>query len=679
MNKRRNKKKSLLQRLKSFVGGIFGARMRLAFAMAFSVMTMVMMAYPLGLLPDQSQSEMKSRELQAETLAMSGSAIAEASAGNLREFQRTLKNVVDRSDELISCGVRLNGDLLSYSVGEHDELWEMPKDGRSNDQFIFVPIYRSGNKIAQLELCYKPLVSLSAMAKTGSARLAMFLFLCSLFAFNLFLYRTMRHLNPSGAVPKRVREAFDAMAEALLILDHKGNIKLANDKFCGVVGLSADQLKDGNITDFDWKTGSKMLPWVKCMKTSRQVTEAIVEVADGNSQMRTYSVSVAPVLTPQGTNKGMIVTLDDITMLEQHKRELMEARLAADEANQAKSNFLSRMSHEIRTPMNAIIGYTDILQQGDSSANDQLRYLTTIKTSGEHLLSLINDILDLSKIEAGQMTVESRQVPLVPLVSQVIETLQVKAQENDLYLKLKIEGRVPSEIITDDTRLRQVLINTIGNAIKFTKQGGVTVVARYLDTDPALMEFDVTDTGIGIGEAALQRIFDPFSQADDSVTRKFGGTGLGLAISKQLSESLGGGISASSVEGEGTTFSIRISAGEVNQVRWITDADQQSEGLAPAKDVPAKRFKFDKGHILVVDDSQANRDLACVMLKRLGLTSVTAENGREALTKITNEKFDVVLMDMHMPVMDGLTATSHIRDCGADVPVVALTALATEE
>ena len=678
MRQQKTKKKTWLRRITSLPGKMFNTRVRLSFAMAFSVLTLVMMAQPIGLIPDRNEAIMLARKLQTETLAVSGSAIAEASGGSLREFEKTLESAVERSDELISSGLRLENNQLAFTVGDHQTLWEMPKDGRSNDRHMFVPIHRSGNKIAQLELCYRPLVNLAAIVQSAIAKLAMFLFLGSFVMFNIFLFRTLRQLDPRGAVPQRVREAFDAMAEALLILDRKGNIMMANDKFCGVVGKTAEELNGGKISDFDWQTNSAELPWAESIKTKSQVTEAIVEVADAKSQVRTFSVSVAPVLTAKGTLKGLIVTFDDITMLEQHKRELVQARKAADDANEAKSNFLSRMSHEIRTPMNAIIGYTDILQQGDTDAADQLRYLTTIQTSSEHLLSLINDILDLSKIEAGQMTIEQRQVPVVPLVNQVIETLMVKAQENDLYLKFEIDGQIPREITTDETRLRQVLINTIGNAIKFTKSGGVTLVARHLDTNNGMMEFDVVDTGIGISESALSRIFDPFSQADDTVTRKFGGTGLGLAICKQLSESMGGGINATSTEGVGTTFSIRITSGDASGIALISDADKSAESVLERKAVKTT-YEFERGHILVVDDSQANRDLASLMLKRLGLTTKVAVNGMEALEKISDEKFDVVLMDMHMPVMDGLTATQHARECGLDLPIVALTAMVTKE
>ena len=675
---RKHRKKSFWRQIISFSGMIFNTRVRLAFAMAFVVLTFVMMAQPLGLIPDDNQTIMDARKLQTETLAMSGSAVAEAGGGSLREFQKTLRNTVERSDDLISCGLRKRDDSLVFSVADHDQHWQMPSDGRSNHRFMFVPIHRGGRKIAQLELCYRPLISISAIANSAIAKLAMFLFFGCLVSFNFMLYRTMRQLDPRGAVPKRVREAFDAMAEALLILDRKGNIMMANDKFCGVVGRTADELNGGNIADFEWNSKRDELPWVEAIATTKQVTEAIVEKVDEHQKTKTFSVSVAPVLTAEGACKGLIVTFDDITMLEQHKRELVEARKAADKANEAKSNFLSRMSHEIRTPMNAIIGYTDILQQGETNSDDQLRYLTTIQSSGEHLLSLINDILDLSKIEAGQMTIEQRRIPVIPLVSQVVETLKVKAIENQLYLEFEIDGEIPREIITDETRLRQVLINTVGNAIKFTKEGGVKIIARFQPGDRPMMEFDVEDTGIGISDAALESIFDPFSQADDSVTRNFGGTGLGLAICKQLSESMGGGITATSEEGVGTTFSIRIAAGDVADTTLVSEENKLRESAVNPVGVNTT-YQFSMGKVLIVDDGEANRELACLMLKRLGLSTEVAVNGREALEKIAQEKFDVVLMDMHMPVMDGLTATQHARECGISIPIVALTALVTDE
>lgn len=651
-------------------------RTKLSIVMALSVFTLVLFAQLCNLLPDRNKPIMNARQQQTQTLALTGSAMTLTK--NLQsEFHQVLEQAVEADEQLLSAGLRsLNGDLLVQTEG-HDGHWSTPENGKSNDEFMFVPIYRGANEFAQLELRFDSLTDIPALLNSPAVKLAAIMFIASFVVFNLILYRTLKQLDPRGAVPHHVREAFDQMAEGLIIMDRHGAIMMANSKFGGLVGIEPENLTGQNCSQFPWLE-TEELPWEIAVRMQASVSNLTLQIRDQQEVLRTFSVSAAPVFSGSRSCRGVMVTFDDITSLEEHKLELIEARKAADAANEAKSNFLSRMSHEIRTPMNAIIGYADILRQGVDNPTDQKQYLSTIHSSGEHLLTLINDILDLSKIEAGQMTLEKRPFPIASLLTQVISTLKLKTDQKNLELALKIEGSIPAKIINDETRLRQVLINIIGNAVKFTKKGGVMVVARMADCG-RLLQFDIADTGVGIPQNALEAIFKPFSQADDSVTRKFGGTGLGLAICRELSETMGGNICVKSQEGVGTIFSFSIDPGELNdQTQWISNQDcEQVETIEQSQ--PLNTNQFEQRHILLVDDGTTNRKLAGLILNRLGLTYEEACNGKEAIEKLVAKDFDVVLMDISMPVMDGLTAAGLLREQGITTPMVALTALASPE
>ena len=653
-------------------------RVRLAFGLALTVLSLIFVSQLLGLLPDRNQSIMAARKLQTETLAMTSSAIAESGL-NLKTFRKTLKNTKNRVDDVLSIGLRDPAGELIVAVGDHSNLWTQPQDGKSNDRFMFVSVYNGKEKVAQLEICFTRLNGVQSILTSPAFQLGGFLFVCCCGAFYLLLKRTLQQLDPRGAVPKRVRDAFDNMAEGLLIMDRKCQIMMANAKFGALVGLDADRLSGMSVADFPWQSDSE-LPWSRAVREQKVITERSLRIVAADQGLRTFSVSAAPVLGHTGTSRGVMVTFDDVTELEVHKRELIKARNAADAANEAKSSFLARMSHEIRTPMNAIIGYTDILRQGSVKPDEQVRYLTTIQSNGDHLLELINDVLDLSKIEAGQMTIERRDVQFVTLCMQVLDTLKVKTDEKDLYLRLEVETPVPAIIETDETRLRQILINTIGNAIKFTSNGGIKLIARLVNHNgKQLLEFDIADTGIGMPDSALKNIFQPFTQADSSVTRKFGGTGLGLAICKQLSESLGGGIRARSTEGKGTVFTVTIDPGPIAEdVTLVTQATLKNHDVVHSLKPTRNRRIDGGGHVLIVDDTKANRDLASLMLSKIGLTFDVAENGKEALEQLAKRPYDVVLMDVNMPVMDGLTATRHLRKAGLKTPVIAVTAMALD-
>lgn len=351
------------------------------------------------------------------------------------------------------------------------------------------------------------------------------------------------------------------------------------------------------------------------------------------------------------------------------------AQRYAESANRAKSEFLANMSHEVRTPLNGILGFTELLIRGADGGNEHERqeFLRTIRDSGRQLLNLINDVLDISKIESGKFRVEMAPHSPDQILAQVVSIQRVKAVEKKLFLDYRWDSRIPETIQTDPHRLNQLLTNLVGNAIKFTESGSVHVIARLEDHDgDSKLTFEIHDTGIGIAADKLDLIFHPFVQSDASVTRRHGGTGLGLAICRRIAESLGGDLTVRTVVGQGSVFTATIKTGDLCGVRMV---DMPTPALtAEVPQEPTKRGNLDGVSILVVDDMETNRRLVSMFLKRAGATVASVENGALAVEAVEKGDFQIVLMDMQMPVMDGYTATMLLRQKGYDRPIIALTA-----
>jgi len=359
--------------------------------------------------------------------------------------------------------------------------------------------------------------------------------------------------------------------------------------------------------------------------------------------------------------------------LEQLVRDLTAARQQAEAATQAKSEFLANMSHEIRTPMTAILGYVDLLHEPGVSDEVKQQAIETVHRNGDHLLAIINDVLDISKIEAGQMTIENVPTSIRAVVQEVAELMSASAADRGLKLNVELVEPLPHLVETDPTRLRQVLVNLTGNAIKFTRAGSVCIRARWQNrtSRTGLLQLDVVDTGVGIADEQRQRIFQPFSQGESHVTREYGGTGLGLAISRRLAHMMGGTLTVDSHVGRGSTFSLTVTCGR------ISDHERRDlpNGSSPSSAQPQSLAHL---RVLIVDDAPDNQRLLAFHLRKAGAEFEIADNGQIALDLIAaahrTAPFDVVLMDMQMPVLDGYSATRQLRAANDHTPVIAITA-----
>ncbi len=437
------------------------------------------------------------------------------------------------------------------------------------------------------------------------------------------------------------------------------------DAVAGQTGVPAEVLNDIEARASQIEVKSEYL----LIRTNTAVNQLRV---DGREQVETTSFRLAIGVAALLVAVGMIIVLllVQLRQIARAGRELeivneryAEAASAAEAGNRAKSAFLATMSHEIRTPLNGIIGMVDLLEH-DRLDDDQRAKLSIVRQSGDILLEVINDILDFSKLESGDIDLESTEYSVSDVFEGVRQMVSDRAQRKDIALQFDC----PAVIVRgDQTRLKQVLINLVGNAIKFTARGSVTVAAEQFDGPGGrpFLRFGVRDTGIGISAAATEKLFKEFSQVDGSINRRFGGSGLGLAICKKLVTAMGGEIGVESREGEGSCFWFTLPAPGLRQA----EEESRTETFKPER----PRWRLGQ-RILLVEDNEVNQQVAQGLLNRMGFDVTLASNGVQACAAVAHEPFDLVFMDMQMPIMDGLTATRAIRESGASLPIVGLTA-----
>ncbi|MDO8838103.1 MAG: ATP-binding protein [Parvibaculum sp.] len=519
------------------------------------------------------------------------------------------------------------------------------------------------------------------------------------------------HLQMSRRENEQLALVANGTDAGVLIAGKDGRIVWVNTGYTRMTGFSQSELENRTPQDILTEHACAGAPMVLAESVgsgeARNV-EATCLKRDGRQYWA--AIEVRPIRDPLGEIRNFIVIENDITaaketeialkrsrqelqdrvldlqvtseQLEQERanltrsaHDLSSAKEAAENANRAKSAFLATMSHELRTPMNGVIGLAELLLSGELPSTQRER-IEMIRESGECLLTILNDILDLSKLEAGRMILEREPVETREIVETVVEVMRPNAGEKHLSLNVEISNNVPARIVGDATRLRQILFNLIGNAIKFTPDGSIDVI---LDATPdgeantVELLFTISDTGIGIPDAMLPRLFTRFQQADSSISRTYGGTGLGLAIARELATLMNGTIAVESKEGQGSTFRVRLPVQIVEGTTAAARPQPQLPAPAPGEQRHLK--------VLLAEDQPVNQKLMMAVMERLGHDLTIAENGVEAIRRLREGRFDLILMDIQMPLMDGIQATKVIRSFDEpwhDIPIVAVTAHAMD-
>lgn len=476
---------------------------------------------------------------------------------------------------------------------------------------------------------------------------------------------------------KRNSQLIDSAKDGVIMIDEKGLIVLINpaaQQMFGhpeedTIGKSIDLLVPDHIQNERARQAGRMVEIGSKIENELQLH---AQHSDGHTFPIETSISKLKI---EG-NIHYTAIVRDITEQVQAREQLIESKKLAEKSKEMQSVFLSNMSHEIRTPMNGVIGLSNLLEETQLDET-QLKYLHAIQNSSRNLMVILNDILDFSKIEAGKMTFENIPFNLKYQIDNALEVMSVRAQERNLELNVNYAADLPEELMGDPVRLIQVINNLIGNGLKFTNKGGVTVriKSEEMDDKNAQLTFEVADTGIGIPEEKLDDIFSSFTQSSASTTREYGGTGLGLTISKQLVEHMGGSIWVTSNYGEGSVFAFQIPF-EIAQVQEILSNQEEPKSKKRASRLSAIEGK----RILLVEDNEINQLVAMTALKNWNLEVELANNGVEGLQAFQENEYDLILMDIHMPEMDGYETTKKIRELeqksGGHIPIIAMTASA---
>ncbi|MBS9403590.1 response regulator [Halomonas sp. TRM85114] len=484
------------------------------------------------------------------------------------------------------------------------------------------------------------------------------------------------------------RTVLESVVEGVVVADMQGRLLVFNSTARELLGkgpIEVDPESWSELYGFFYSDGSTScpsdeLPLTRAMQGEAVDGEELVVRTPGRPEDVHILATARPLTDNEGEQIGGVVVFHDITQAKTVERELRLARNDAESASRAKSEFLANMSHEIRTPLTAVLGFADLLMDADLNESNKLNYIQAIRRNGHHLLGLINDVLDLSKLQAEKMIVETIDCSLHQLLHEVASIMQVRAHEKGLTFEVEYATPIPRHVQSDPMRIRQILLNLLSNAIKFTPGGAVRLTASCLDPgrDTSRVELAVKDSGIGLNEVEIDSLFQPFQQANPSTTRQFGGTGLGLTICRSLAEALGGEIRVESSPGSGSTFTFVFHQPIDAQAEMVTEHCLALDAL---REEPTRSDSSPSlyGRILLAEDGIDNQLLISTILRRQGLVVEVAENGEiavnEALEALANHKaYDVILMDMQMPRLDGYGATAKLRRKGYAGPIVALTA-----
>jgi PAS domain S-box-containing protein len=474
----------------------------------------------------------------------------------------------------------------------------------------------------------------------------------------------------------RFRELANSMPQLVWTADGSGQVDYYNERTADYAGFARAQ--DGK---WNWQPG--MHP-DDLERTSKAWQEAVAtkrlyscehRVRMHNGEYRWHLSRAMPVLQADGQVKKWYGTATNIHEYKLALMELAKAKESAEEANKAKSRFLANMSHEIRSPMSSVLGYADLLLERGLSEADRMAYASSIKTSGGHLLAIIDDILDLSAVESGEFKIDRHPFAVLDLIAESVKSMAVLAQRKGLDLRVEFKTPVPDYIESDPLRFRQILLNLLSNAIKFTEKGRIVVRLSY---EEQRMRLEVEDTGLGIETDKADKLFRAFSQVDSSISRRFGGTGLGLHLSRRLAQALMGDLDLSwSIPGCGSCFVLTVDTGQPAPNSFVQSFQEiQRKGAKASSPSAPSSGQY---AVLLAEDSHDNQVLIKIFLKKLGARVELAVNGEEAIRMATSGNYDIVLMDMMMPVMDGLEATRRLRAMGYHKPIVALTAHALKE